>query len=79
MAVRAATGEILWEKDNEDTLGVMPLSLAARGNRVFFQNPKAIICLDSASRDEIWRYTRKSAYVRPERGFQKSIRSMASL
>ena len=65
MAVRDATGEILWEKDNEDTLGVMPLSLAARGNRVFFQNPKAIICLDTESGDEIWRYAKKSTYLRP--------------
>ncbi len=65
MAVRAETGEVLWAKDNEDTMGVMPMTLAARDNRVFFQNEKAIICLDSESGRQIWRYSRKGAYLRP--------------
>jgi outer membrane protein assembly factor BamB len=65
MAVRADTGEVLWTKDNEDTVGVMPMTLAVRDSRVFFQNEKAIICLDSESGRQIWRYSRRSPYLRP--------------
>jgi outer membrane protein assembly factor BamB len=65
MAVRAETGEILWTKDDQRTLGVLPFSLAARGNRVFFQNTKAVICLHARSGKMAWNYPRESTYLRP--------------
>lgn len=65
MAVRAKTGEILWTKDDEDTLGVLAFSLAARGNRIFFQNEKAVFCLDDRSGEIKWNYPRESTYLRP--------------
>ena len=65
MAVRAATGEIMWTKDDADTLGVLAFSLAARGNRVFFQNEKAVLCLDARSGETAWDFPRESTYLRP--------------
>lgn len=65
MAVRAKTGEILWTKDDEDTLGVLAFSLAARGNRIFFQNEKSVFCLDDRSGEIKWNYPRESTYLRP--------------
>lgn len=64
-ACRAKTGEVMWTKEDKDTLGVLPLSLTAAGDRVFYQNTEAVICLDAKSGQEVWRYSRKSNYRRP--------------
>ncbi len=65
MAVKADTGNVLWEKRSPDTMGLMPMTLAAKGKRVFFQNTDNIICLDSQTGEELWRCPRASSYARP--------------
>jgi outer membrane protein assembly factor BamB len=65
MAVKADTGNVLWEKHGPDTMGLMPMTLAAKGKRIFFQNTDNIICLDSQTGKELWRSPRPSSYARP--------------
>ena len=64
MAVKADTGKILWVKEDADTDGVHPLTLAAAGKRVVFQNSREIVCLDPKSGKVAWRYARPSEYAR---------------
>lgn len=65
MAVRADTREILWTRENEDTMGVHPLTLAVRNRRLLFQNTREIVCLQCDTGNDIWRYRRPSKYSRP--------------
>jgi len=65
LAVRAASGEILWSKEDGDTNGVHPLTLAVKDGRVFFQNTKAVLCLDAASGRTLWRFARPTSYRLP--------------
>ncbi len=65
MAVRADTCNILWAKEDEDTRGVHPLTLAAKDRRLLFQNTREVICLESDTGNVIWRYSRPSKYSRP--------------
>ena len=65
LAVEGDTGRIRWEMESEDTRGVHPLTLAVKGRHLVFQNTEAVICLDSRSGDETWRYARPSVYSRP--------------
>ncbi|NIS53089.1 MAG: PQQ-binding-like beta-propeller repeat protein [Phycisphaerae bacterium] len=50
MAVRAETGEILWQKE----WTVLPMTLAADSKRVYFNNGERIICLDRKNGGELW-------------------------
>ncbi|MHC4180730.1 MAG: outer membrane protein assembly factor BamB family protein, partial [Planctomycetota bacterium] len=65
MAVRADSGEILWEKEDQDTVGVHPLTLAVKDKRLVFQNAREVICLGSDTGDAVWRFSRPSEYSRP--------------
>jgi len=65
MAAKADTGKILWTKEDEDTKGVHPLTLALKDKRLFFQNTKQIVCLESDTGNVLWRYSRPSVYSRP--------------
>jgi outer membrane protein assembly factor BamB len=65
MAVDAGTGAIRWTVEGEETRGVHPVTLAVKGRHLVFQNTEAIICLDSRSGEEIWRFARPSGYARP--------------
>jgi len=65
IAVRADTGKVLWDKCSPDTTGLMPMTLIARGKRVFFQNTENIICVDSQTGEELWHSPRPSSYARP--------------
>ncbi len=58
LALRAETGELLWENSQADVRELMPSTLAAVGGRVFFQNPRAIVCLDAASGQLQWQAPR---------------------
>ncbi len=64
LAVQAASGTILWEKNDQETLGVQPLTLAAADGRVFFQNTSAVVCLGARSGKVLWRFPRASRYAR---------------
>ncbi len=54
MAVRAETGERLWENTRGYVRELMPTTLATAGGRVFFQNPTSIVCLDAGSGQREW-------------------------
>ena len=58
MAIKADNGAILWQKSGADTAELMPTALAVAGDRVFFENPKELICLDAKSGRENWRAAR---------------------
>jgi len=64
-AVKADTGKILWTKEDQDTEGVQPLTLAVKNKRLLFQNTREIICLESDTGKALWRFSRPSEYTRP--------------
>jgi len=65
LAVRADSGELLWQKSGADVADLMPTALAASGQRVFFENLKQVICADAATGKEIWRTARPLNPRRP--------------
>ncbi|MBT3381892.1 MAG: PQQ-binding-like beta-propeller repeat protein [Lentisphaerae bacterium] len=65
MAVDAASGRTLWRKQDQDTDGVMPMTLAAKADRLYFQNPREVVCLTKATGTVVWRSSRPSEYLRP--------------
>ena len=65
VAVKADTGDVLWKKNDADTVELMPTTLAAAGKRVFFQGPKELLALDAASGRELWRAARPVSRRRP--------------
>ena len=65
VAVRAETGKLLWQKNDADTVELLPTTLAAAGDRVFFQGPKEIIALGAGSGSVQWRTERPIARARP--------------
>ncbi len=58
LALKADTGARVWEKADADTEELMPLTLAVGEDRVFFQNPDALVCLDARTGRERWRVSR---------------------
>ena len=65
MAVDANSGRVLWERSDGDTVGLMPLTLAVGGGRVYFQNTKAIVCLGAKHGQLLWRARRPVSLNRP--------------
>ncbi len=65
IVLRTADGAELWRKGDSDTAQLLPLTLAVADGRVFFQNPRQLICLDAAVGKEIWRVDRPVATRRP--------------
>jgi len=58
LAIKADTGDVVWQKADADTSELMPTALAVAGGRVFFENSKELICLNAASGHENWRAPR---------------------
>ena len=54
-AVRAESGEDLWSWSEPPDARLMPLTLAAEGERVFFQAGREVLCLDLVTGRELWR------------------------
>ncbi len=65
LAVRAETGKALWRKEDTDTAEVMPTAVAVADGRLFFQNPKAVICLEADTGSEVWHADRPVSMNRP--------------
>ena len=61
VALRTGTGKVLWKWSDADTARLMPLTLAAADNRVFFESGRSAICLDLASGKQIWASGRATA------------------
>jgi outer membrane protein assembly factor BamB len=54
MAVDTRSGEILWMLSNSSTAEVFPTTLCVKEDRVFYQNPEEIVCLDAETGERIW-------------------------
>ncbi len=52
MAVDAESGRMLWQSEPE---AMAPLTLATRGDRVFYSNYDQVVCLDRNGGEELWR------------------------
>jgi len=79
VAVRADTGEVLWKWSDADTGGLMPLTVAAADNRVFFEAGKGVVCLDIATGKQVWTAGQtgggaKAAKPKPATGDKKKRR-----
>jgi len=62
-ALNANTGKLLWSEDVTDD-GILPLSLAAKGTRLYYQSRTAMVCRDVRSGKEVWRTPRQTAAKR---------------
>ena len=54
-AIQADTGKALWQWSEAGSGTLMPLTLAAAGERVFFQDGDSIACLNLKTGKELWR------------------------
>jgi len=64
LAIRAATGDVLWSKHDADMAGLFHLTLAIGGGQLVFANARQIVCLDAASGKVRWRHDRPNKYAR---------------
>ncbi|NQT86607.1 PQQ-binding-like beta-propeller repeat protein [bacterium] len=84
MAVRAETGEALWQWDEPEDARLMPVTLAAAGKRVYFEAGQSVVCLDLGTGKEVWRSAEKPAPKKEappkgkgkKKGKNKSARSL---
>ncbi|MFH1716683.1 MAG: PQQ-binding-like beta-propeller repeat protein [Planctomycetota bacterium] len=51
MAVEAATGNVLWSIDSK----IVPMSLAADGQRVVYHDGQAVVCIEQGTGRQLWR------------------------
>lgn len=65
VAIEAATGRKLWEETGNDTDELMPMTLAVKGDQLYFQNSKNVVCLNKSNGNVRWRAPRPSEYFRP--------------
>jgi len=65
MAFRAESGDALWVKNDADTDGLLPQTLASKNERLFFQNTTNLVCLAATSGKVIWKSARRADYARP--------------
>lgn len=54
VALDSASGQVLWEKAGQDSVGLWPLSLRACGERVYYQRRGDVHCLDLRSGETVW-------------------------
>ena len=59
------TGKEIWRKGDSDTADLFAQTLALSGDRAFFQNTRAVICLNINSGEELWRTPRSASVKRP--------------
>ena len=64
MAIQARTGEVLWTKDDDDTVGVFHLTLAVHGDHLVFAGMKGIVSLAASTGRVRWRIARPNKYAR---------------
>jgi outer membrane protein assembly factor BamB len=59
MAIDANTGELRWKNSDPYTRELMPSTLAASADRVYFQNADVLICLDATTGILQWKTPRR--------------------
>ena len=64
VALDAETGNVLWEKDDETTTEIYPLTLCTADSKLYYQEPKGIHCIDASTGKEIWFTPRVAAMNR---------------
>ena len=57
-AVEAKTGKALWRKDFSTDEYLLPLTLAAKGGRVYYQSSRGVSCLDARTGQQRWQTPR---------------------
>jgi outer membrane protein assembly factor BamB len=57
LAFEAGSGKPLWTRDFTRE-NVLPLTLAVKGGRVYFQSTQGIVCLDARSGKDLWKAPR---------------------
>jgi outer membrane protein assembly factor BamB len=62
VAIDTESGEVAWQKSDEETRELMPTTLCAAGGRVYFHNPDDLVCMESG--DVAWRASRPLAIDR---------------
>lgn len=65
LALRADTGQRLWQLRGPETVELLPLTLAVGDGRVFFHNAEGLVCVDASSGRVLWKVSRPVARVRP--------------
>lgn len=53
-AIEAATGRVIWKMAGDEAEGLRPLSLRASGDRVYFEKPRGVVCLDLQTGRPLW-------------------------
>jgi outer membrane protein assembly factor BamB len=64
LAVNAGSGKIVWQKAGADTYELMPTTLCANEDRVFFQSISHVVCLDKESGNVLWHARRPASLNR---------------
>ncbi|MDP6545451.1 MAG: PQQ-binding-like beta-propeller repeat protein [Phycisphaerae bacterium] len=67
-AIRAETGKLLWKWSDEKAGALMPLTLAAADNRVFFKSGNNTVCLDLPGGKQIWSSGQATADPKKKKG-----------
>ena len=57
-AIEADSGTPLWKKTFGNDEFLLPLTLAVKGKRLFYQSTFGVVCLDAPSGNELWRTAR---------------------
>jgi len=57
-AIDSESGKQLWKKQFSSSEFLLPLSLAVRGQRLFYQSASGVVCLDARSGEEVWKTAR---------------------
>ena len=63
-AVNAETGKQMWKKDSAKNEFILPLSLAVKGQKLYYQSTLGVICLDAKSGKEQWKTARPTLQKR---------------
>ncbi len=59
-AIRAESGSQLWKRDFTGQEYLLPLTLAVKGDRLYYQSSSGVACLDARSGKEQWRTARQT-------------------
>ena len=59
-AIRAQDGKALWRRDIGPDEALLPLTLAVKGSRLYYQASAGVVCLDSGSGKELWKAPRRT-------------------
>ena len=65
MAFEAKSGRSLWTRNDSQTVGLVPMSTAAKDGSLVFQNADQVVCLDAANGALRWQTKRQTLQKRP--------------